>query len=552
VITTGSSDREPRPGYPEYLALVQAQFSFAVRSGEALYTTDARDLWAGYLGALPADERGHHTCHACRQFVERFGGLVTIDEHGNASPVLWHAPPHGVAPAPYGAAHRRLRRIVEAARVTGVHVTSERVWGTASTRVQPVGGRMITWEHLHVVPPANLVYTRTPLKTAGQRAAELRADRETLCRALGDFRTATVEQALSLVESEVLYRSEKVAGPLRWLLALQRARASTTSHRAAENLAWRAAATAPPGWCHVRSTVTGSLLEDLEVGLSLSEVKRRFDAKMSPLQYQRPQAPPTAGNLARAEQVVEALRSAGALDRRVARLEDLRELAVWQPRGTRATAGERAGSVFGHLLPAAATLHRGTLTRGAVTWENFRRTLLPHAAKIEYHVPVTGNFLGFVTATGASAPPILQWDTPERRMPVSWYVYQGGSMARDWSLRSGAWVAVDMIARLPPMRDVEDVGGHHGAGVVLVLDGLRDTRARSCGLGLFPEILKAEYREVRASIEAYSRAGRLADSLVCGYAAGGVDLRRGARWDARVRVTGHDGSTVECVLDRWD
>ncbi|MFK5282546.1 hypothetical protein ACI3PL_23585, partial [Lacticaseibacillus paracasei] len=48
-----------------------------------LFTTDAEDLWGLYLGTF-ADptERQYHNCHACRQFVERFGALATIGDDG--------------------------------------------------------------------------------------------------------------------------------------------------------------------------------------------------------------------------------------------------------------------------------------------------------------------------------------------------------------------------------------------------------------------------------------------------------------------------------------
>src|SRR5207253_1562968 len=45
---------------------------------------------------------------------------------------------------------------------------------------------------------------------------------------------------------------------------------------------------------------------------------------------------------------------------------------------------------------------------------------------IELQVPgSSGHFMALITATRPEAPPILQWDSEERRNPVSWYYHSG-------------------------------------------------------------------------------------------------------------------------------
>ena len=134
-----------------------------------------------------------------------------------------------------------------------------------------------------------------------------------------------------LLDSEQLYRSEKVAGPARWLMALhERLAAIKKKPHVREAIVWRAVATAPPGFCHVRSTMVGTLLADLAAHMPFHQVRRRFSDKMHPLQYQRPTAAPSAGNIAQAEKAMKELDAAGALARRFARLEDL-QATLWTP-----------------------------------------------------------------------------------------------------------------------------------------------------------------------------------------------------------------------------
>lgn len=82
--------------FPALLDTVRDHFS----QGDGPYfTTDAKGLYEDFLAALPSDLRQTYTCHACRRFLETYGGLVTISPSGVASPAMW---PSLGAPEPFG------------------------------------------------------------------------------------------------------------------------------------------------------------------------------------------------------------------------------------------------------------------------------------------------------------------------------------------------------------------------------------------------------------------------------------------------------------------
>jgi hypothetical protein len=176
------------------------------------------------------------------------------------------------------------------------------------------------WTHFSVEVPH--VHSHA-LLSAGQVQAERKEDWRMLARGLAEFPQALVERALALLTSGTLYRSEKCIGVATWLLELHRSLAAVKTPRQRDALVWRAAATAPAGFAHVRSSMIGTLLEDLAAGLDSAAIKRRFDEKMAPSQYMRAQVAPSAGNIAQAEKVIAGLKAAGALTRRYARLADL-------------------------------------------------------------------------------------------------------------------------------------------------------------------------------------------------------------------------------------
>lgn len=510
---------------------------FATRGGP-FFRTDAADLWRIYLDNIPAEARQHYNCHACRHFIERHGGLVTIGSDGRTSPALW-IPEE--APEFFRPAVSALARAVGKAKVVGVFLSDERVWGTPQSRIKATGW---VWQHLHV-EQANPCHTPT-VQTLDQIMAEKVEDHGTLLRGLVEYPVEAVRKAKALLESEALYRSEHCLGVAKWLLDLHERRDAAKGSAAKSNVVWLAVATAPPGFCHVKTTMIGTLLDDLVADLPFDAIKRRFAEKMHPLQYQRPQAPPSDGNIEQAEKIIAQLHAAGALARRFARLEDVQ--ALWRPREQ--PAPPPAEGVFGHLK---AKQKPDVIETGApptvMTWEKFSRLVLPTAEGIDLRVPRHGGFGALVTAVNPDAPPILQWDSPEERNPVSHYFYHGGNFAERWGLVAGVWCKVTAICLLESMwgsRALE----HQGKGFWLLLDGCRDVQHERGG-GFFVETLRSEFHAVRRTLEAYALSASIAgkeEATACGL---GLQAGPGREWDATLRVRAA-GVVTAYKLDRWD
>ena len=515
--------------------------SKAVRTGVSskkppFFRTAATNLFATYLTGFDLGKRQTYNCHACRRFLEQYGDLVTIGEDGHAASVFWSGLSN--VPAEYDRSIDFLRQAVEKSPVEGVFFSSEIVWGTGDTHDKK---RDIEWSHFEIASPSRFTH---PLKSAAQAMAEAREELGMIERGLAEFPRDAVAKAKTLLETEQLYRSEKTLGVATWLLNLHDAVAATKHEQRRRNILWRAVALAPPGFAHVKSTMIGTLLEDIVSGMDFEAVKRRFADKMHPLQYQRAQVPPSDGNIAEAEKIIAKLRTAGALDRRFARLEDIQ--ALWKP--TKAKETEKAGGVFGHLKTkqeqADASDVGGAVT---MTWEKFARLALPSAEKIEMLVPAHGNFTALITAANPDAPPMLQWDREDRRNPVSWYVYNGGSPSAGWNLMGGSWNEVSAITLLPSMWG-EQLLKHQGEGVILILDGARDIRHQRSG-GFFTETLRSEYHAIRRTLEAYMMNATVdgkEEATACGY-----DLRKGGPINVTVRMTSK-GIRTRYLIDRWD
>ena len=516
-------------GYEHLLEGIRTSFVDSRGNNEPLFTTDIENLYDIFLAQLPEDAQQHYNCRACRNFMNRYGGLVTIDDEGYICPVMWNFE----WPEFFSEAITHVHRVVLKAKVTGVFVTSEKQLGIPKTGV---------WTHMAVETPKDMIL-RGRLDTAYQVAAKKKEDFKMLLSAVQKYKTETVETAVNLLRSDSLHRGEKHLGVAEWFLGLKRA---TSKNRRLANILWKKSATAPDGFCHISSSVLGTLMDDIEEGYDFNTIKRRYNEKMDPLKYQRPQVAPGAGNVKRAEEIVAKLGLANSLKRRFARLDEIK--TIWNPYQT--TPDNPSTGVFAGIKTKNNPVKHNDIQAGAttMTWEKFRRTVLPMAKKIELHIPnYRKSYAALVTAEDMDAPPIIQWDKEENRNPVSWYQRSGGSVPSQWGLMENSYAEVTGIALQP---NLWQPGYEHiGNGVFFLLKNCKDLYNKSSAL--FPELLRGELREVRATIEAYSQDNALSgmdEASACG-----LCLQSNSRsdWKCRLRVTTDVGVSLY-NLDRWD
>lgn len=498
-------DVEGDGDFPALVAQVQQRFD-TIPANKPLFLVSNDGLFDTFIAGLPPHLRQHYSCNCCRSFFNHFGGLVVVDDFGSLSSPLWDI----VAAEPFRVAVDELNHTVRLRPIVAAFVTADAIAGNPTTN---------GWDHFAVKLPSSRrhqSFTESPQAAA----AKLREETTMLRRGLAEFPVSMVEKALALATSGTLQRPEKAEPMLRWLLDLHtRLRGLGTTQR--ESLLWLTAATAPAGFTHVRGGIVGTLLEDVAAAMSTGDISRRWAEKVDPSQYMRAQVAPSAGNLRRAESIIQAMEAAGSLRRRYVTVGDAVE-TLWSPPPAPAAASS-SGPVFGHIAAKAKptpTTQPLDLAEIKMTWDKFRRTMLTDAESIEYNVPsTTAQFAALVTAVDASAPPILQWDgnADGQRNPVS--VYSSTSAPSAWNLTPGAWVPVDFVSPMPYHWN-GNAAANQKEGILMALRGCRDVR-RTSGGGFLPEFLRSELREIRSSLDAYARSARVegADkAAACGVA----------------------------------
>ena len=516
--------------YRAFLARIQARFLLCTEDGaRPVFLTDAENLWAAYSDSfIDPVRRQHHNCSSCRRFIERFGSLAVVEQDGSIRSAIWHAED---APAELAPAVAVLEKAVRRARITGSFLSRDAVWGSPES-----GGR----SHYAVTQPASMHYGSAVL-TPGQAMAEKREDFKTVMHALNEFTQPMLETAVALLKSDHLYSSERVLGQAEWLHKLHQAHAAANGHGKAA-VVWSAIARAPAGFCHPRSSMIGTLLEDIAAGMEFSAIAQRFADKMHPLRYQRPQALPSAGNIAQAEKLFAQLGLAPALERRIARIDEIP--LVWSPKAEEPPP-PAGGGLFSHLLPKKATQALSlSIPAITMTLEKFLREVATTADTIEIHLGGGDhNFITLTTAVNVDAPKLFQWNHP-----FAWYVWHGGAPASQYGLAPG-WLKLAGITRLPARwNDDGQRFKHHGDGFIMLLAGACETRQP--GATLFPSLLRSELHGVRSTIEAHSKSAQMHGLKESG--AIGYDLRDGSNaYPATVRVS-TAGRVQTYKIDRRD
>jgi len=441
VTATGVKYNNEHDEYHAFEDGVKAVFEKTVTEGKKLFKTNAEGLFEVFLDSLPKEARQYYNCNSCRHFINRFGGLVTIDDNGKMTSVMWDV---DFTPSFFKNSVSALKNKVMTSKVKGVFVGESRVLG------QPMAGGE---SHLSVTIPRELV-SRSSLLTAGQVAAEMLQDFKILTNALLEYSIGTVDKALTLLNSEALYRSDRVLGNAEWFKKIHVQRNSAKNSTEKTNIVWLAVATAPTGFTHIKNNMIGTLLDDISSGLLAEAVARRFAEKMNPSNYMRSTSAPTQNSIVEAEKIVEKLGIANSLARRYATLEEIPSF-LWKNSGLQKVAREINSGVFGSITPKEkinAPISEMALPSTTMTWDKFKRTVMPTADNLEVLVDNPNRFMALVTAADETAENILQWNNP-----FSWY-YHGG---------------VDGEIK----RRVEDAGGRYENNeirVSLIWEGLTD------------------------------------------------------------------------------
>lgn len=502
---------------------------------EPIFHTVVPTLFETYLDCFSPEERQQYNCRTCNDFFKNYGGLVTISR-GKLFPLLWSLDTNTDNPT-YNEINHRLHDKVIIGKIVGVFETDQDILG------KPMSGG---FEHFNLHYPERLRYKRKDV-TPSQFSAMIRHNQQCLQLSVRTYSDKAVENALAAVKVANINGKEKFLDWLEWFYQIKKVGKSLRGTEFRNHL-WLMAATAPEGWCKVCGSVIGSLLDDIIKKKNINQAISAFEAKLDPKRYQVTTKECTEGNIKQADELVEKLNLKTSFERRFARLDEIPK--IWEPTGhsNDDNGDNEDGGFFSQKLRKKGEKLKINKSQ-TMTWVKFQRDVLPEAEKIQMYIPYSAlNFCAFVTATNPNSEPIIVWDYPENRNPVSWYIYVGGVFPNQFGLEADTFIDVKAITTQPNQWSNNDVMiKAFGQGIFFALEDARDSAAPD--LALFTELLRSELHSVRATITEFNKRGKL--SGIEQGDAQGVLLQSNREYNIFLRVETKTTSTYY-TIDRFE
>lgn len=489
--------------------------------------TDGEKLWEAYFINLPLPAMQHYNCNSCKSFIKKYGGLVTVKPNGELDPIFWVRQKNN--DGFFSRSIEAMNKIVRSSKITGQFFDENKTLGIPENYSEK---HKCDFNHFSSENTFRNSHCHG-YHTANQKWAD---SRERL-KMLVDAMFHGYDEKTARIASEVVGEfssGEKTEALAKWFLGLY-------SKKKNINLIWLEISNAPDGWCHVRSSVLGALMDDIKSGMSLDTVKRRFEEKMDPLKYQRAQSAPSDSNIEEAEKIIKKLGFEKSLERRYATVDELE--TIWNP----IVDAEFDDSVFGHLKSENKKEDHELGGIKKITWERFASDVMPTAEKIWFNTAPSEPFGAITAPVHSDAPCIMKW-----KNPFGWFVRTSTTMwgrlpsRSDWNC--GIHVPVKTICNVPA--NWEESGSSYGwKALFFILDGCRDMNETS-GSALFTEILTGELYSVRKTIEAFSKSKPL--EIPSGDLACGIMVSDSGMSDGSSLTVLCNGVKKKYKIDRWN
>lgn len=356
------------------------------------------ELFDLYLDSIPAEhnqifrQRRHYDGNYDKHFIRNLGGVLFIHNDFKVE-TIWDV---DLSPDNYLAfAAKALNDHVKVARISNYLVKSERVAGHLSN-VDNYDDTII-WEHF---------YYKLPEKYVKPNVSELQGNYANwvamLSRGMNDLSLDAAKEVQSLIDSNALYRGKEFKGAVDKFIELKEAYI-----RAAVKDLWVWLNAKKLGeQTRFRSTVIGTLVEDLTNGVDLERSVASFESKVAPTNYKRTTALATPMMIAKAKADVAELGYSESIYREFAELKDLPtdKMIYIESRAKTVdvfdTMSEEAGAVVKYVDNAVGISASELLAKlkGAKKVEVLRQ---PHSVANEFVL---------TRAADSTAPNMFKWD----------------------------------------------------------------------------------------------------------------------------------------------
>lgn len=392
---------------------VHTRFNQLAKAGELFVVNVDKDaFWAAYLAAFPKGTNPifrtntEHDCSCCRNFVKNIGNVVAFDSTGQFQTVWdnWETLREPYRTVSQAMAYWVAAKHLESGIAT-VFRSAEPSYGAEHTKELHVDGSVHRWSHFHTGALIPYFYKG---KDAAQARGAYNTNQQTLMRALTELTPEAVDQVLSLIDANALYRGEEKRDLVAHFQTMQNRYRALPDMSQRNIFTWKNAGDKA---AYFRNDVIGTLVVDLSEGVELEKAVKTFEAKVAPMNYRRTTALITPRMVQDAAKTIETLGLEPALKRRFAKLSDVSvNNVLWVDGGVKdVMKGGIAGLLAGEV--ARAPKRKPDANAANTPIAAFMKDILPTALGIELLVQNQhqGNFVALTTADDERAANLFTW-----------------------------------------------------------------------------------------------------------------------------------------------
>ena len=415
--------------------LFQAQFNRLSERG-VLYRSavTGREVWNAYMQGFGEDpifrdpQSSEHNCNTCRNFFERYGNIVAVDEDLNIITMY-----DGETTDEYRESFAAMSRLLKLAPIANVFVetfdylhkapyeqtnkanddfalgVSKNVKQYTQEEADKYGvveaGRVYTFEHFMVRLPRRFVsFTHDTVESLQARHRE---DKAQLERGLNEIKEDTLLLVEDLINQGSLLNGTTYLPKVESYLAKAREYATIPTEK---RDAWLWVNSYGYPFARFRTELIGTLCTEIAEGKELEKACTDWNKRVDPANYMKAKAPITQQMIDAARQFVQDNGYEQSFTRRCATMEDIKVCDILH-----ANAGDgtiKPVSIFDGLKPTA-TRHKSSEFDHVpeMSIDEFMRDVLPTATSVEAYLQnrLEKNFVTLTAPAVADSKPIFKW-----------------------------------------------------------------------------------------------------------------------------------------------
>jgi hypothetical protein len=367
---------------------------------------DKNELWDTYLQTLTSlgqnevyRERGEHDCQCCKHFIRKIGNILAVD--GDSLVSIWDIEKTGTF---YDTVATTMSALTKSKGIRSSFALDNAEVGTDSNLELLDNGKTHVWEHFYVKLPNALV-----IKDSEQRAKFIGRSSErahSLKKAVEVLTLSAAQDVLDLINEGTLYRGTEFKTAVQFIIDTLKAYTKATN----KELWFWSYSLKHGDRVALRSSVIGTLVEDLSTGVDTEAAVKSYETKVAPANYKRPTALVTKGMIEAAQKKVQELGIEGSLGRRHAKLDDITVNNVIFADATAQQQMKGNAGVFGTLLAQT----KDTLdpkAASAISISDFISKIVPKTTSMDVYLENSHsrNLMTLMAPVDSSAPNILKW-----------------------------------------------------------------------------------------------------------------------------------------------